>query len=86
MDRKEKMNLLLSKVEEGKKEAFIAALREAKTKEERFAAAEEFGVKLTKEEIEAMKGQTGHELSDDMLDEAAGGGCCAQCGCHCGCG
>lgn len=85
MNRKERMDLLLSKVEESKKEALIAALREAGTKEERIAAARKFGVELTAEETQALKAGAGSEISDEELDKAAGG-CCSKCGCYCGCG
>ena len=77
MNRKEKLDLLLSKVEEDKKEAFIAELREAKTKAERVAVVKKYGVTLTEEEAQAMKNRAGNELSDEELDTAAGGCNCA---------
>ena len=80
MNRKEKYDLLLSKVEEGKKEAFISELREAKTKEERFVVVKKYGATLTEEEAQTMKNSSGNELSDEELDKAAGG-----CSCHCKC-
>ena len=85
MNKKEKLDLLLSKVEESKKEAYIAELREAKTKEERFAVAKKYGATLTQEEVLMLKGEAGNEVSDEELDKAAGG-CCSKCGCYCGCG
>ena len=86
MNRKEKLNLLFSKVAEDKKEAFIAELREAKTREERLAVAEKYGVVLTKEEVRAIKNRTGNELSDEELDRAAGGCNCHSCYCTYPCG
>ena len=86
MNRKEKLNLLLSEVAEDKKDAFIAELRAAKTREERLAVAEKFGVVLTKEEARAIKNRTGNELSDEELDRAAGGCSCHSCYCTYPCG
>ncbi len=83
MNRKEKLDLLLSKVEEDKKEAFIAELREAKTKAERVAVVKKYGVTLTEEEAQAMKNRAGNELSDEELDKAAGGCSCAFIHCEC---
>ncbi len=80
MNRKEKLDLMLSKVGEDKKEAFIAEMREAKTKEERFEVVKKYGAALTEEEAQAMKAGAGNELSDEELDKAAGG-----CSCHCNC-
>ena len=83
MNRKEKLDLLLSKVEEDKKEAFIAELREAKTKAERVAVVKKYGVTLTEEEAQAMKNSAGNEVSDEELDKAAGGCECAYVHCEC---
>ncbi len=82
MNRKEKLGLILSKVGEDKKEAFIAEMREAKTKEERFEIVKKYGVSLTEEEAQAMKNRAGNELSDEELDAAAGG---CSCSCKGGC-
>ena len=84
MNKKEVMDLMLSKVEEGKKEAFIQEFREAKTQEERMAVIRKYGAKLTKEEAEGLKGREGNAVSDTELDEAAGG-CSCHCHCHCSC-
>ena len=83
MNRKEAVDLILSKVEEGKKEAFIQEVREAKTKEERMAVIRKYGIALTKEEAEALKGRKGSEVSDEELDKAAGGCSCAYVHCEC---
>ena len=78
MTKKEAMNLVLSKVPEEKKEAFVKAFREAKTVEERFAVAKKYGATLTDEEAQAIKAEVGGEISDEELDCAAGG--CCSCG------
>ncbi|MBR2834522.1 MAG: Nif11-like leader peptide family RiPP precursor [Coriobacteriales bacterium] len=83
MTRKEKMELLLSKVAEDKKEEFIAALRETTTKEERTEILKNFGVELTKEEFEAITAEEEGELSDDDLENVAGGCVCICCAHNC---
>ena len=84
MNKKEIVDLILSKVEESKKEAFIQELREAKTKEERMAVIRKYDVTLTKEEAEKLKGREGNAVGDAELDKAAGG-CSCVCHCHCHC-
>ena len=83
MNRKEAVDLILSKVEEDKKEAFVQEIRSAKSKEERMAVIRKYGIALTKEEAEAMKGRKGSEVSDAELDKAAGGCSCAYVHCEC---
>ena len=73
MNKKEIMDLMLSKVEADKKEAFIQEFRAAKTKEERMAVARKYDATLTKEEAEKVKGQMGN------------GGCSCMCKCYCQC-
>lgn len=88
MTKKEKLNLILSKVDTDKKEAFISELREAKTKEERGGILRKYGAALTKEDMESMK-KEGNEVSDEELDQAAGGcncACSAHCSSECICG
>ena len=58
MTRKEKMNLVLSKVAEDKKEAFIAELREAKTPEERLKLVKKYNVTLTEDELKAVRAKS----------------------------
>ena len=55
MTRKEKIDLLLSKIEADKKDAFISDLREAKNMEERLEVIKKYGITLTGEEEEALK-------------------------------
>ena len=83
MTRKEKMDLLLSKVAEDKKEAFIAELRAAETRKARNEVLRKYNVTLTEEEEKAFN--TGNEISDEELDEAAGG-CCGACSTSCNTG
>ena len=84
MTRKEKMDLLLSKVAEDKKEAFIAELREAKTPEERLKVAKKYNATLTEDELKAVKAESSNKITDAELDNAAGGCSCASCYCACG--
>ncbi len=82
MTKKEVLDYLISKVAEDQKEAFVAELREAKTREDRMKVAEKYKVVLSEEdkkEIEANK----NKLSDEQLDQAAGG--CQACSCSCSC-
>ena len=83
MNRKEKMELLLAKVPEEQKAAFIAELREAKTKEVFLEAVEKYGIRLSEEDKEAIRARS-NEVSDEELDTAAGG-CCNTCNWECEC-
>ena len=84
MNKKEVLDLMLSKVEEDKKEAFVQELREAKTKEDRLEVAKKYNATLTKEEGEKVKAAMGNAVSDEELDAAAGG-CELKCSCNCYC-
>ena len=83
MTKKEKMELLLSKVAEEQKADFAAELREAKTKEARQELFQKYSIRLSAEEKEAMKTDI-NEVSDEELDVAAGG-CCGTCECNVHC-
>ena len=85
MTRKEKVDLLLSKVAEDRKEDFIADFRKAGSKEERKAVLKKYGASLTKEEAEAFCKNTGNSIPDEELDNAAGGCCSSSCNTKCGC-
>ena len=86
MNRKERMDLLLSKVAEDKKEAFVAELRAAKTPEERLKVAKKYNATLTEDELKAVKAESTNKITDAELDNAAGGCSCASCyGCYCYC-
>ncbi len=82
MTKKEKTELLLSKVAEEKKADFVAELREAATKEARQALFAKYSICLSDEEKEALKAES-NEVSDDELDIAAGG--CVSCECNVNC-
>ncbi|MBR2854666.1 MAG: hypothetical protein IKE81_10110 [Clostridia bacterium] len=84
MTKKEAMDLVLSKVPEEKKEAFVAAIREAKNLKERQEVLKKLDVTLTKDEATALKKNNAIEVSDDELDLVSGGGC-ASCNTYCNC-
>ena len=83
MNRKKALDLILSKVDEDKKEAFVQELRSAKSKEERMTVIRKYGVTLTKEETDALKASKGNAVSDEELDKVAGGCSCAYVHCEC---
>ena len=83
MEMKKAMDLVLSKVAAGQKEAFIADFREAKTKKERAEVFEKYGVSVSDEEREAIRNSRGCEVSDEALDQANGGCSCAYIHCSC---
>ena len=80
MTKKEKMERLLAKVPEEQKTAFVAELREAKSKEAFLAVVSKYKLSLTEEEMEAAEFRT-NEVSDAELDQAAGG-CCTCWSCY----
>ena len=80
MTRKERIDLLLSKLPEEKRDDFVAKLREAKDQKERAQLLKEYGVTFTEEEKTAFKAGDGNEITDAELDQAAGG-----CSCKCAC-
>ena len=82
MTRKERIDMVLAKIPEDKREAFVAQIREAKDLKERAKVLEEYGVAFTEEEKKAFRteDEAGNEVSDDELDRAAGG---CSCKCHC---
>ena len=83
MDMKKGMDLVLSKVKEEQKEAFIAELREAETKKERAEIFAKYGVSVSDEEREAIRNSRGNEVPDEELDQASGGCNCAYVHCEC---
>ena len=82
MTRKEIINQILSRVPEEKKESFIREMTECKDLAEKAAVLEKYGVQLTPEEMEAI---SAGKVTDEELDEAAGGCCQSHCSpsCHC---
>ena len=78
MTIQEANELVLSKVPEDKKEAFIKEISECHMKKDKTAVLEKYGIQLTPEEIDAI---SDNKISDEALDEAAGGCmcCCDEC-------
>ena len=72
--------LVLAKVPEEKKEAFIEEMVACKTKAEKVPVLKKYGIRLTAEEMEAINSC---KLSDADLDEAAGGCCGPGCATAC---
>ena len=70
MTIQEANELVLSKVPEEKKEAFIAAITACKDKSEKLAVLEKFGIQLTEKELEAL---SSNEITDEELALASGG-------------
>lgn len=80
MTKKEKMEMLLSKVAEDQKADFVAGMREAKSKDEWLEVVKKYGIRLSEDEKATFKAQS-NEVSDEELDAAAGG--CCSCSCDC---
>jgi len=74
MTTKEVLELVLPKVPEDRKEAFLKEVND-KTVKKDAAFLEKYGVKLTAEELEKV---SSCKISDADLDEAAGG-CMCMC-------
>ena len=76
MPMKEQIDYLLTKIDDSKKEEFLAAIKNANSMESWIEIIKKFGLKLSDKEIAALNGGS-RELSDDELDMASGG-----CGNH----
>ncbi len=81
MNRREKMNDILKKVSEERKDELIKEYREAETKEAKKKVLEKFGIVITEEEANEFLTEA-NELSDDEMDKI-GGGCCSHMSCSC---
>ena len=81
MTRKEKMELLLTKVQENDQEAFIADLRQIKTREDIPAILEKYHIVLTEDEKAVLIETDSYAVSDEELDQVAGG--CSWCNAYC---
>ena len=79
MNDKERIDYLLTKVPEDKKEAFVEELKGAAGLEEGLAVLKKYGISLTEEEMQKLTAK--REMSDDELDAAAGG-CCKDNECE----
>ena len=75
MTTQEIIELVLAKVPEDKKEAFLADVGDRTVKKDA-SLLEKYGVVLTEEELDQI---SSNEISDADLDEAAGG-CMCMCG------
>ena len=73
MNDKERIDYLLTKVPEDKKEAFVEDLKGISKLEEGLAVLKKYSISLTEEEMKKLTAK--REMSDDELDAAAGGGC-----------
>jgi len=73
MNDKERIDYLLTKVPEDKKEAFVEDLKGISKLEEGLAVLKKYGISLTEEEMKKLASKC--EMSDEELDAAAGGGC-----------
>ena len=73
MNDKERIDYLLTKVAEDKKEAFVEDLKGVAILEESLSVLKKYGITLTEEEMQKLTAK--REMSDDELDAAAGGGC-----------
>lgn len=76
MNDKERIDYLLTKVPEDKKEAFVEDIKGAAGLEEGLAVLKKYAIPLTEEEMQKLTSKC--EMSDNELD-AAGGGDCGKC-------
>lgn len=81
MTRKEKMDLLLSKIPEDRKAAFVAEFRTATTEDAKMEVLRKYGIVLTEEESAILCKKGSSQLSAQELELVSGG-----CTCACGCG
>ena len=79
MNGKERIDCLLTKVPEDKKEAFVEDLKGVAGLEEGLSVLKKYGISLTEEEMKKLTAK--REMSDDDLDAAAGG-CCENNTCE----
>ena len=79
MNDKERIDYLLTKVPEYKKEAFVEDLKGVASLEEGLSVLKKYGITLTEEEMQKLTAK--REMSDDELDAAAGG-CCRDHECN----
>ena len=75
MSNKERIDYLLTKVSDDKKEAFVEDLNAAANLDACMDVLKKYGVCLTEEEMKSMSAD--RELSDEELDATSGG--CETC-------
>ena len=83
MNDKERIDYLLTKVPEDKKEAFVEDIKGISKLEEGLVILKKYGISLTEEEMQKLTSKC--EMSDNELDAAAGGGDCGKCDTYDGC-
>ena len=84
MTKKEKMDLLLTKVPESDRDAFIADMQQIKSKNDISELFDKYQIALTADEKKDLGKSVTFELSDEMLDQVTGGHnyyCCCTCNC-----
>lgn len=70
MTRREKLDEILAKVPDEKKDEFIVAFRSADSQDERMDVLEKYGIVLTQEDLKQLLSD---ELDDSELDDVSGG-------------
>ena len=83
MSGKERIDYLLTKVPEDKKEAFVEDLKGVAGLEEGLSVLKKYGISLTEEEMQKLTAK--RELSNDELDATTAGGDGASFGGGCDC-
>ena len=80
MNGKERIDYLLTKVPEDKKEAFVEDFKGVASLEDGLSVLKKYGVALTEEEMQQLTSK--REMTDEELDAAAGGAdsSCILCG------
>ena len=77
MNDKERIDYLLTKVAEDKKEAFVEDLKGISKLEEGLAVLKKYSISLTEEEMQKLTAK--REMFDNELDAAVGGDCKCNC-------
>ena len=84
MTKKEKMDLILTKVAESDKDSFIAEFQQIKSGKDVSNLFKKYHIALTADEKKDLKKAASFEVSDEELDQVSGGSglyCCCQCSC-----
>ena len=81
MTKKEMIDLLLGKVDPGKKDAFVSELKSVSGPDELMDLLQKYGITLTDDELKALtkKPDDVQELSEAELDLVSGGCCWESC-------
>ncbi len=81
MDKKSIFDLLLKKVNPEKQDAFKEELKACASKEDRANVMKKYGVEFTEDEKKYLETLKDSSLSNEELDQVAGG--CSFCTCNC---